>query len=253
MEIKVLKVFFDDIKTFRSLYLTEINDQIRYNAVHERGWSDSYQLMLNDTVVGYGSIKGKDNHANRDTIFEFYIIPPFRKVAPLFFRNLLSVSGAAFIECQSNDELLAALLYEFAEEVKSDIILFADHAVTQYNCKSVVFRPKRESDLIFKHRMEPIGDYVLEFQGNIVATGGFMLHYNIPFADLYMEVEKDFQRRGFGSFLIQELKRECYISGRVPAARCNRDNQASMATLLKAGLKISGFMLEGKMVKNLLA
>jgi RimJ/RimL family protein N-acetyltransferase len=100
--------------------------------------------------------------------------------------------------------------------------------------------------LLFEHRSEPPGDYVLEFQGQIVASGGFMLHYNLPFADLYMEVEERFWQRGFGSFLIQELKKQCYLSGRVPAARCNRVNHASAATLLKAGMAISGSMLEGR-------
>lgn len=61
-----------------------------------------------------------------------------------------------------------------------------------------------------------------------------------------MEVEKDYRKKGLGSFLIQELKRQCYLTGRVPAARCNIDNVASRATLTKAGLKITGFMLLGQ-------
>ncbi len=79
-----------------------------------------------------------------------------------------------------------------------------------------------------------------------VAMGGFMLHYNRPFADLYMEVREDCRGRGFRSFLLQELKKECYLAGRVPAARCELQNTASRATLIKAGLKVCGFMLTGK-------
>ena len=67
----------------------------------------------------------------------------------------------------------------------------------------------------------------------------------MPFADLYMEVQEAYRRKGLGSLLIQELKRECYLTGRVPAARCNIENTASKSTLLKAGLKIAGFMLLG--------
>jgi GNAT superfamily N-acetyltransferase len=58
-----------------------------------------------------------------------------------------------------------------------------------------------------------------------------------------MEVREDYRRKGFGSFLLQELKRECYLAGRVPAARCNINNAASKASLLKAGFKIAGFMV----------
>ena len=50
----------------------------------------------------------------------------------------------------------------------------------------------------------------LELNKEVVATGGFPLHYNIPFADLYMEVRKNCRKKGFGSFLIQELKKQCY-------------------------------------------
>ncbi len=39
--------------------------------------------------------------------------------------------------------------------------------------------------------------------------------------DLYTEDREDCCGRGFGSFLLQELKKECYLAGRVPAARCD--------------------------------
>ena len=65
----------------------------------------------------------------------------------------------------------------------------------------------------------------------IVATGGILTHYNPPYGDLYMEVDPAHRRQGLGSFLIQELKRTAYATGRVPAARCNVANTASRATL----------------------
>jgi GNAT superfamily N-acetyltransferase len=99
---------------------------------------------------------------------------------------------------------------------------------------------------VFEHRIEPVGDYVVELNGEVVATGGFSLHYNRPFADLYMEVREDRRGRGIGSFLVQELKKECYLAGRVPAARCDLRNAASRATLIKAGLRVCGFMLTGR-------
>ena len=110
----------------------------------------------------------------------------------------------------------------------------------------VLFRKHQEGDIYFDHTSEPEGDCVLVFDNQIVASGGFLLHYNMPFADLYMEVKKGFRRKGLGSFLIQELIKQCYLSGRVPAARCNIENIASQATLVKGGLKIAGFMLIGE-------
>jgi len=244
MRARAVKAQMQDIQPLRALYLQETNFQIRYHAVHERGWSDSYLLSIDDRQVGYGSIMGQERSA-RDTVFEFFVIHSFRKFCAALFHELLAASGASFIECQSNDLLLSSLLFEFARDIRADVVLFADHAVTGHIVAGAVVRRRRDADQIFEHTGEPAGDYVVDVGGEVVATGGFLLHYNFPFADLYMEVREDCRRRGFGSFLLQELKKECYLSGRVPAARTGLDNVASRATLLKAGLRVCGFMLKG--------
>jgi RimJ/RimL family protein N-acetyltransferase len=80
----------------------------------------------------------------------------------------------------------------------------------------------------------------------VVATGGFLSHYNPPYGDIYMEVAEPFRRMGFGSYLIQELKRVCCEAGKKPAARCNPDNLASRRALEKAGLLPCGHFLVGE-------
>jgi len=60
-----------------------------------------------------------------------------------------------------------------------------------------------------------------------------------------MEVSRDNWGRGYGSFLLQEVKKACYLAGRVPAARCQIENRASWATLIKAGMRVCGFILMG--------
>jgi GNAT superfamily N-acetyltransferase len=243
-----VKTELKDILALRGLFLHETNFQIRHNACHERGWTDSYLLNIDGLEIGYGSVKGQERN-DRDTIFEFYMIPPFRKYASYLFRELISASGARYIECQSNDRLLSAMLYEFSCDIRSNVVLFEPHSVTEYKIPDSVFRPKHAADQIFEHTVEPAGDYVLEVRQEIVATGGFMLHYNVPFADLYMEVRPDCRRRGYGAFILQELQRECYVAGRVPAARCQIKNVASRAALTKAGLRVCGFIQLGN-VKN---
>lgn len=232
------------IQPLRALFLQEGNFQVRYNACHERGWTDSYLLTSGDVEVGYGSIKGQEL-PDRDTAFEFYVIPPFRRHASLWFGELLTVSEADRIECQSNELLLSAMLFEFAANIHATAMLFEDHAATDHVLPGGVFRSRRSDDQIFEHTVEPVGDYVLELQGEVVATGGFLLHYNRPFADVYMEVEKNHRRKGVGGFLVQEIIRQCYAAGRVPAARCGLQNTASKATLTRAGLRACGFMLMG--------
>jgi GNAT superfamily N-acetyltransferase len=245
MTIAVRKVELETILPLRALFLQEANRQIRYNACHERGWSDSYLLSIDERVVGYGSIKGREI-PDRDTIFELFVLPPFRKNAAELFRRLLDTARPGFIECQSNIPLLSSLLYGFARNISADVILFEDHHVTDLAVPGALLRPKRSSDKIFSHSAEPVGEYVLELGGEILATGGFLLHYNHPFADLYMEVREDCRRRGLGSFLLQEVKQECYLAGRVPAARTSISNIASRAALCRAGLRVSGFMLTGE-------
>lgn len=246
MKVEVIKASLKEILPLRTLFLQENNFQIRYNACHERGWSDSYILKYNRTEIGYGSVKGNDKLSDRETAFEFYLVPPFRNISSYAFAEFLLASKTSFIECQSNDLLLTSLLYQHGKNINSNVILFEDHKNADYCVSKVLFRKRQKGDIFFDHKSEPDGDYVLVYNNKVVASGGFLLHYNMPFADLYMEVKEDFRRKGFGSFLIQELKKECYLAGRVPAARCNIENIASRATLLKGGLKVAGFMLIGE-------
>ena len=107
MEMTFHKVGLEAILPLRALFLEEVNQQVRYNAVHERGWSDSYLLNTDGRAIGYGSIHGREI-PDRDTVFEFFVIPSFRKHASNVFAQLLAAARPAFIECQSNDPYLSA-------------------------------------------------------------------------------------------------------------------------------------------------
>ena len=245
MTLDVAKTNLEEILYLRNLFLQENNFQIRYNARHERGWSDSYLITLNNSKIGYGSIAGNENIEDRDSIFEFYMIPSYRDLAQSAFSELIHTSKASLITCQSNDVLLSSLLFQFGQNINADTVLLEEHFESSLYIDNTIFRKRDDKDIVFEHKAEPIGNYVVEFNGEIVATGGFLTHYNMPFADLYMEVREDHRRKGFGSFLIQEIKKQCYLSGRVPAARTGLDNIASKATLIKAGFRVAGFMLLG--------
>jgi GNAT superfamily N-acetyltransferase len=246
MELKIVKTDLERIQPLRNLFLQEKNFQVRYDSCHWRGWADEYVFTDDDAQIGYGSVMGKDDLKLRDAIFEFYLVPAYRNRVAAIFAELIKVSGVIYIECQSNDFLLSGMLYEFAKNISSDVVLFKAGAESRHTVDDVVFRKKVDTDRLFDHQSEPEGDYVLEKNGEIVASGGFLLHYNKPFADLYMEVQAQHRRKGYGSFLIQEVKKACYLAGRVPAARCNISNPASKATLLKGGMEIAGYMLAGE-------
>ncbi|MEO1260902.1 MAG: GNAT family N-acetyltransferase [Bacteroidota bacterium] len=253
MKISVEKTALKTILPLRQLFLQENNIQIRYNACHERGWTHSYLIKLNNQKIGYGSVKGREDYLNdRDAIFEFYIIPSFRKYSNLFFAELIKISQAKYLECQSNQNLLPDLLFEFSKNIYADTILFADDGAgfkleLTPGLPDVVFRKRKPGEIITGKKEGDMGAYILESKKEIMATGDFLTHYNFPFADLFMEVKKEFRGKGLGGYILQEIKKECYLAGRVPAARCNINNHASKATLLKAGFKVCGYMLVGEL------
>ena len=184
MTVRADRVELPGILPLRGLFLQELNAQVRYDACHSRGWTDSYLLKVDDVPVGYGSIKGRREPTERDAIFELFVAPPFRRLSASLFRALVEASGARFVECQSNDTGLSTLLHEHCRDITSDVVLFADQIVTGHVMPGSIVRRRSDADLVFPHTVEPVGELVLDLAGDIVATGGFMLHYNVPFADL---------------------------------------------------------------------
>ncbi len=241
----------EEVLALRDLYRQEMNCQIIHDSWHERRWCDCYLLRTAGRVAGYGFV-GAIKTAPRELIHEFYVLPAQRSYALALFRRLIAVSGARRIETQTNDILLTLMLYDCAMQIESDTILFHDGTTTNLTCSDAFFRKATEEDKqkALAHTTDP-GDYVLEVDGEILATGGLLFHYNVPYGDLYMEVAAAVRRRGLGSFLIQELKRTCYEMGRVPAARCNVKNAASRATLQRAGMLPCARMLTGLILPEL--
>ena len=183
-------------------------------------------------------------------IKEFYVLPAYRGLALPMFRQLIETSGARRIEAQTNDVLLTLMLYDCATEITSETVVFRDALTTSLAVPEATFRQVTDADQerIFEHKVEPVGDWIIESDGAVAATGGILYHYNLPYGDIFMEVAEPFRRRGYGSYLVQELKRVCYETGRIPAARCNVSNAGSRATLQKAGLLPCARILRGVLI-----
>lgn len=238
MKLEVIKTSLNEIKHLRVLFLQENNFQFIYDKCHLYGWADIYLFKCNEIPVGYGAIWGQEKREDRDAIFEFYIIPLYRKFAGNFFSELHKISGTIFIECQTNDLLLSQMLYQFGKNINAEAILFKDNFQTAFVVDGASLHKQQNNNA------NP--DYVLKYQDEVVATGGLMLNYNMPYADIYYEVNEQHRQKGFGSFFVQELKRQAYVSGRVPAARCNINNFISKATLSKAGFEVCGFIVKSE-------
>lgn len=237
--MEITPTTYSAIAHFRKTFLDEVNIQFVLDKCYRYGWADAYALYINQEVVGYGSVWGKDKREDRDTLFEFYLAPLHREKAEVCFVKLCSVSNVSFLECQTNDKFLYPLFKKYAFNVKTDAILFADHHTTHFQIPDVYLQ-KRES---------PNPDdcqYVLLRNTEEVGEGGFMLNYNFPYADIYYGIHEQHRRTGLGTYIVQELKAEIYKQNRVPSARCNPSNAASKATMLKAGMIVCGERLAGE-------
>jgi len=230
----------------RELYRQEMNCQIVLDSWHGRGWTDSYSLRLDDRVVGYGLVGGV-RAEHKEIITEFYVLPVHRRFALPLFRRLAEISQARSVEVQTNDTLLTLMLFDCAEKIESNVILFHDALTTSLAIPGVSFRKVLEEDReqIVAQKLDADAEWMLEADGVAVATGGLLFHYNIPYGDIYMAVAEPFRRRGYGSYLVQGLKRTGYEMGKIPAARCNASNVASRATLQKAGMLPCARVLTG--------
>lgn len=71
------------------------------------------------------------------------------------------------------------MVYEFSKNINSEVALFEDHMTTNFNLPEVIFRRRKENDDVFGKKDENAGEYVLEKNEKIVATGGFLLHYKL--------------------------------------------------------------------------
>ena len=239
MEIKVSKVSSADIVFLRQAFLAENDFQFIYDKCHLYGWADCFLYTAGNEQVGYGANWAGKTPDTRDAVFEFFIAKPYRKYTSAIFKKHFEFSKAKYIECQSNDHFLTQLLYEHTKNIEADRILFEDDLTTNLQVAGAVLErlpSDNNRDVKFQLRLE----------NEVVAYGGFMLNYNFPYADIYYEINEKSRGKGIGSYLAQELKKEVYLMGRVPAARCNIDNIISKATLLRSGFRICGYMLLGE-------
>ena len=226
----------------------EMNCQIVHDSIHARdGWTRTYLCAVDGVTAGFASIAMAGPWQDKPTAFEFYVLPEYRGRAFDLFEAFLLASGAQFIEIQSNDLLLAAMFHTYGRDVWSEKIVFRDEITTVLPSQGAVFHRVTSDKETRSAIIDRAGaaECVLQLGNDTVATGGLMFHYNEPYADVYMDVVEPFRRRGFGAYMVQEVKRLAYELGSIPGARCSLSNIASRKTLQKAGLVPYAHMLVG--------
>lgn len=249
-KVEVVGASVEQILPLREDYRRAMGCQIVHDSFHERGLTDSYLLKLGGEVVGYASVAG-DPDQPRDTLKELYVEPAHRAASPRLVRAVIAAARPRWIEAQTNDPFLRVPLFDYGVAVSANRVLFEDGHTTRYGAPGVELRQitQEERPHVFDHTLVPVGGWVLDRDGEVVATGGLLFHYNPPYGDIHLEVAEAHRGRGYGAYLVQELKRLCYEMGRVPAARCNVENVASRRTLERAGMVVSGHIVRGAILE----
>jgi GNAT superfamily N-acetyltransferase len=242
----------EDVLPMRTRHREEMNCQIVHDSIHRRpGWTLTYRLEVNDTTAGYGAVAVAGPWKDRPTLLEFYVLPEHRALAFGLFEMLLAVSNPQCFEIQSNDVLPFIMAHTYGSDIVSEKIVFHDAGSTAHSSRCVLVRitSEAESKQCLEQRAGS-SDWMLELDGTPIGRGGFAFHYNRPYADVYMEIDEPYRRRGFATYLVQELKRECYAMGAVPASRCSPGNAASYRTLQRAGFTPLAHILVGTLSGN---
>lgn len=242
MDIQIRRAEYQDIEPLRELYRQEANCQIVHDATLRRGLADAYLILVDGRLAGYAGVR---NQHDPGQLIEYYLLPHLRSGALPIFRDVLAFTQATRLEAQTNMPLMLLMLYDCGVNIQRGAVLFEDASTTHLPCADGIFRPIAPDELatLFPHTEEPVGNYGLEVNNTIVATGGYFTHYNPPYGDIYMEVAPGERRQGYGSYLVQEIKRVAYESGRKPSARCGPQNMASRRTLQRAGFLPCGYLL----------
>jgi len=232
----------------RTRHREEMNCQIVHDSIHRRpGWTLTYRLEINDKIVGFGSVAVAGPWKDRPTLLEFYVLPEYRGLAFGLFEALLGAGKPEWFEIQSNDVLPFIMAHTYGRDVVSEKIVFHDAEITAHPSQgATLLRTNSHAEAMqCLERRAGSSDWTLEVDGAPIGRGGFGFHYNRPYADIYMEIDEPYRQQGFGSYLVQELKRECYAMGAVPAARCSPANAASYRTLQSAGFTPFAHILVG--------
>lgn len=222
----------------RDAFRAEMKCQIVHDSIHHRrGWTVEYALVEDHRTVGYASLAVAGPWRDKPTFYELYVEPEQRPRAYALFDAFLHATRPPAFEVQSSDSLTTAMALTFARDIATERVVFRDHSTTTHPLPGAVLRCITSSEDIQTAIADRQGggEWVLEVDGVVVGTGGVLFHYNQPYGDVYMEIAEQYRRRGFGSYLVQELKRCCYELGAIPAARCDATNTASQRTLQSAG------------------
>jgi GNAT superfamily N-acetyltransferase len=251
MKIAARRASTTEVTAMREAYRTEAGCQIIYDSFLLRGLADAYAISIDGIDVGYGAVATRyyPRHA-----IEFYIAPHLRIHSLEAFRELLNVSRASHVRAQTNMPLMTRLLFDTTKNIAAEKVLFADGLTKAGPSAPPIPAPEAskfrhitpEEKEKFSEAQEVLTDWVLEVGGEIVATAGYLTHYNPPYGDIFMAVSGQSRRKGYGGYIVQEICKIAREAGKTPAARCDPNVIGSRRALERGGLVACGHLAYGE-------
>jgi GNAT superfamily N-acetyltransferase len=270
VRVEIEPATLDEVADLRLLYAREFGDIIRYEREIRQGRTRIYGVRSAGTLIGYGILHGEGE--DRSTVVEFFLLPHYRRHTVPVFDRFTAATEATGVQARSNDRDLLLLLYERTREIVPGAYYFRDaesthHPIPGVRCRSIepddldTLTPILTSSAGWPFEladrqaviawMETNECRLLEDEEGIAGIGAILHGYNPPFANIGMVVMKRARGRGYGTYLVEELKREAHAMGKIPRADCAPWNATSRATLLRAGFLVSGRVLRGTFIEAL--
>jgi GNAT superfamily N-acetyltransferase len=261
--VTVTTVNLDRLVALRTIYRAEFPTQLVHDSIRTRpGWTVNVLLTEADEPCGFsarGSVANRLEQvgfatvaiagpwAGTPTLLEYFVVPAVRHRALVWFDDVVRSLGIVAVEMQTVSPLVSALVWSRCEMVTCEKIVLRHVRTTAHAVPGASLVAKSDDESIVHAISVRSGGPVwgLVVDGVEIGRGGFLCHYNEPYADIHMEIDEPFRRRGFGRYLVQELGRLAYQHGQIPAARCGPTNAGSLATLIAAGFEPCSTILAG--------
>lgn len=264
MHVEIEPATVDQVADLRLLYARELDDMIRYEREIRQGRTHIYGMRSGGGLIGYGILHGEGD--DRSTVVEFFLLPQYRRHAAPLFDRFAMATEATGVQARTNDTGMVLLLYEKTRNIVPGNYYFHDTENTHHPVPGTRYRVITPGDLDVLAPIMTTSEgwpfdvpdrealvawiasgegRLLEDEEGIAGIGAILQGYNPPFANVGMTVMKRARCRGYGTYLIEELKRETYAMGKIPRADCAPWNLASRATLLRAGFLVNARALRG--------
>jgi len=250
MKIETKPVGVAEIDALREAYRAEAGCQIVYDSFLPRGIADARSIVVDGDAVGYAAIATRYYPRH---IIEFYVVPEARAEVLALFDEVAKATRATHVRAQTNIPFMTQLLFDTSKNIAAEKVLFGAPAVAPAVIpapEGSVFRHITEKEAEeFSRTQQVLTDWVLEAGGEIVATAGYLTHYNPPYGDVFMAVADQARRRGYGGYIVQEICRVTREAGKIPAARCDLTAVGSRRALERGGLVVCGHLVYGEIAK----